>query len=981
MSYRIHRKSRQQADVEIYGGPLKQHDFRGGMNIDAPASEIGANEIAYAENVICREHGLEARSGTVRYSTDLFTGIAGANVLAYSYNPASYTGTYQNYRHTINYNGVIRSYKDNPGGGGSEFLDSGICDQFGNAGGTFAAGTGDCTLIPYKRGYLAFTATKISYTDPGGSFQVNAANPVHGLADDHAAASTHIYRYLFTLSRIVSYAADPTSFTIPADRLVAGAEMVHESGTNGNRYSTASTSTARDHDYGEVYTANSIDLTNTYTISAESLTSAWGSLASITDNSAPIHFTHVSVYRTLDVGTLGVDGVTGQGNNTSIYVWLMDVKRNSGTPTSKIDNITDATLRNRIASQNLLLKTQGFTPMPSGSCAAVAGGWMFVSDRSNATPETVLNYCAIGASPENVGYYFAPVQNYRFSDGIRALKANQDILSIFCNSSTHICNLTSVTSDLSKVQYIPFLNYFHCVDYSIGVRDWGTLDSIDQNSLIAVCSDASVRIWDTTKWGDDLSYDKVNSEISQIVPASPYTYARGSVGRYYKGAYYLWYSKDTADTATTKCLRYGMGVPETNYARAQRAQAGYGWTFYTGWVYPMFKTGVQVITDNNGVQRMIVISKALSGAFYWVETFDAYVGSQDLTTGDLATTYRLLRKDTDLGTNINAGNEIVCVMNFREMIGAEEADVLVHDETFIKWRPQTVAGGFRTAFSVALSGYKDGSATATETVTNQPKTASIKFTSEIAARRVQLGITTGSGFFRMTGIESHFRSLDKVNYATSGDVSSSESTTAYPQYQAEYAGSLTHWVSRRETGIDRATGTTLTVSGTITLMIGPDGATDSGYLFSTNTAKYTESASNTYASTFSVSFWAYIPPTNLDVFRIAGTNPMYVQFTNATTLSFSGLGTVTVSSVAAGWHHFVIERTGTTISVYQNNVLKGTITSGASLGGGNLSLGYSTGAGGIADFRVFTSLLSVGAIGYYYNDVINNAGKNVMPLV
>lgn len=987
MSYHLRRKSRPQADIEISGGPLKQSKFDGGMNIDAPATEIKSNEVAYAENVIFREYGIEARAGSVRYSTDHFTGITAANVLAYAYNPASYSGTYQNYRHTINYNGTIRSYKDNPGGTGTEYIDSTQCSEFGNNGSLYAAGTGDCTMIPYLRGFLTFTSSKITYTDPGGSFKVNSPNPVHGLKDDHAAASTHVYQYLFTLSRILTYGTDPTSYTISADRLVVGAEVVHETGTNGNRFSTGGTSTARDHAYGEVYTANDISTTNTYTISSESLSSAFGSTSGILDNTAGTHFTHVSVYRTLDIGTLGIDPVTGQGNNSQVYVWVMDVPRNLGAPTSKIDNISDKTLRERIGSKNLILKTQGFTPMPSGSCAELAGGFMFVADRSNATPETRLSYCAVSAAPENIGYYFADVQNERFNDGIRALKANQDILSIFCNSSSHICNLTSITTELSKIQYVPFLNYFHVVDRAIGIRDWGSLDSVNQNTLIAVCSDASVRMWDTTKWGDDLSYGRVKSEIAQIVPASPYTYTRGSVGRYYKGAYYLWYSKDTSDTATTKVLRYGFGRQATystsGVMTSSGVQADYGWSFYTGWVYPMFKAGVQVITDNNGVQRLIVMSSVNNGNFYWVETFNAYVGSVD-TTEDLGpTSYRLVRKETDLGSNSSsqAGTEIACTVKFREMIAADESNYLVHTETFIKWRPYSVATGYRSGFSVSLVAFKDGSSIPAETVGLQPRTASLKFTTEIAARRIQLAVVVPVGGWRITGLESLFRSLDRINYATSGDVSSSESTISYPQYQAELATNFKHWVTRRVFGLDRANGSILTQTGTITGFTGPDGVANSAYSFSTNSATFSRAASNSYDSDFSITFSAKSPPTNLDVFRIAGAFPMYVQFTNSTTMNFSGLGSITVTAISAGFPIYHIVRSESVVNVYQNTILKATFTAALTLGGGAFTMGFGTGVGAIYDLRIQSYALSTDAINYYYNDVTTNAGKNTLPMI
>jgi len=306
---------------------------------------------------------------------------------------------------------------------------------------------------------------------------------------------------------------------------------------------------------------------------------------------------------------------------------------------------------------------------------------------------------------------------------------------------------------------------------------------------------------------------------------------------------------------------------------------------------------------------------------------------------------------------------------------------LLHDETFHRWRPRDESVGYLSGMTVSMSAYKDGSTTVTETITAQPKTAALKFTKEIAARRVQLAVTTAVGGWRYVGIDSHFRSLDKINFATAGDNSSSESTTSYPQYQADLAAGLNHWITRRETTLDRATGINLTASGAPTLTTGPDGNSYSGHSFSSS--YYTEAASNAYSADFSLSFWVKTTDYAKNLFSIAGTNPLSVQFTNATTISFSGLGTVTVSTIASGWHLFFIKRVGTTITVYQNGVSRGTITDSGptSLGGGTLTLGMSAGACLISDFRVYSTVKTTAAMDYYYTDVTANSGALVMPQV
>lgn len=836
MSYRLRRKTRPQGDVEIYGGPLKQKRFDGGMNIDVPASEIKDNEVAYASNVIFREFGFEARPGTIQISESGFSDISGANLYGYVSNSTKFGIYATNYNHIVSYNSTIRFYNENPIAGT-------MINAFGynwNTNVDFAAwnpGTGDTTMVPYRRGVIVFSSSKISYCEGSGAFQVNAANPVHGVKDDNASGAFK-YRYLITLSRSSVYGSDGLISTYTAtDRNATGAELVHESGSNGYRYNNSGTSTARQTDYGEVFRATAISGSSAYSITNADLKAAFSSTSSVTDNSAAGHFTHATLWRTRDFGDAG----SALGNSKVLYYWVADVKRSDifgGSGYS--DTMTDDAIQNN----GLILKTQGFDPLPSGSCGEVAGGWLFVSDRTNSTSETYLNYCAVSNSPENIGYYFADVQKQRFSQGIRAMRANQDILSIFCESSSHICNMTSYVSDLSKIQSVPFLNYFHAVDRAIGIKDWASLDSVDENTMIAICSDGSVRKWDTTRWGDDMAYEKVSTEIQQIVPASPFTYERGSVGKYYNGAYYIWYSTNSSDTATTKCLRYGFGK-----------KAGYGWSYYTGFPQPNFKRGVAVVDETQGVQRLVVI-RATDGRFYWCETFNAFTGALDHAGASGSGDYPMVRTELDFNSYPNQnGTEISSTIRFRELIGNSESDTLVHDETFNRWRPRVQADGYRSGMTVSMSAYKDGSTTAYETVTKQPRTASVKFTKEIAARRVQLEVATNVGAWRYVGIDSYFRSLDKINYATAGDNSSSESTTSYPQYQADLADEMDLWLTRRDQGLDRATGTQMTpaYTGKPVLADGPDSKTDSAYYFSaTPTARdYTEDWSGTD------SYWDY----------------------------------------------------------------------------------------------------------------------------
>jgi hypothetical protein len=1002
VSFKLRRKTRPQADVEIYGGPLKQKHFEGGMNIDVPASEIKENEVAYASNVIFRESGFEARSGTMEISEIGFSGIDSTKLFGYTTNLIKFGIYSSNYNHIVSYNSTIRFYPENPN-------TASMLNAFGydwNTGVSATAwnpGTDDTTMVPYRRGVIVFSSSKISYCESSGSFQVNAANPVHGVKDDNASGAFK-YRYLITLSRSSIYGSTGLITTYAAaNRNTDGAELVHESGSNGARYNNAGTSTVRQTDYGEVFKAAAISASSAYTITNADLKAAFSSTSSVTDNSAAAHFTHATLWRTRDFGDAGA----ALGNSKVLYYWVDDVKRSDifGSSATYSDVSTDDTIQNN----GLILKTQGFDPLPSGSCGEIAGGWLFVSDRTNAVSENYLNYCAVSNSPENIGYYFSDVQKQRFNQGIRAIRSNQDILSIFCESSSHICNMTSYVSDLSKIQSVPFLNYFHAVDRAIGIKDWATLDSVDENTMIAVCNDGTVRKWDTTRWGDDLAYEKVSTEIQKIVPASPFVYERGSVGKYYKGAYYLWYSTNSADTATTKCLRYGMGIPDTNFAKGSNKQAGFGWSYYTGFPQPNFKRGVSVVNETQGVQRLIVI-RASSGKFLWCETFTPFTGATDNTNVGFSPLYPMVRTELDLNDYPNqGGTEIVSTVYFREYVGASEADELIHEETFHCFRPRVVADGYRSGMSISTMAFVGGSSTACETVTGKPLYASIRFLEEIADRRVQIGVSVSKSGWKYVGIENIFRSLDKVDFLSLGDTPVSAVPLSYTRaqvetYQAEIAQDLIHWVTRRDQFVDYADGVTLTKVGLPTFAIGPDSKTDSCLVFAANQAVHRTSTylfNDTIGEDFessTIMFWVRNPAYGKNFVYFEGSTRLSIQFTDSTHLKINDdiSGVVDLlTPIGTGWNLIAITREWINgdvpdpygIKVYYNKTLVfSSDQPEVPFGGTSLWLGNHTGESGLFtgmlfDFRAYNKQISAEAIAYYYDVILNNQSDLVLPQV
>lgn len=969
MSNRLRRKSRPQGDVEIYGGPLKQTTFKGGINLDRPASEIGDDQLADAQNVICFDRHVEARPGTKK-ATVLGWSMPGSgtyhNFLAnqFSLENASQEAQY------ILHRGSGLTYLNNPISGSGVSVTGVVYD--GSTGSAFGV-DGDSTIRPFRKGNVVFTASKLAYLPhTGGWFQLNAANPVYGLPGNTVAANNYIRRYLVTFTRIVD-----ASGAVVTDR--RSGYVLHESGVNDNRYYDSGT-VNRTVDYAEVYKAAAWSSGSGFNFTNAQLQTIFSSLGSANNNAAASHFTHVSIYGTLDLGSSGLDPESKKGNPRDVYVWLGDVTRTgifSGS-SDFTDNFDDDTLRARMAANGYLLGSRGFQPLPNGAAGEATPGFIFVADRATANKKSTVYYSQIDNSPEHMGYYFPGSQFKDFGDVVVAMRATNDTLSIFCLNSTHTCTLTSWFEN-SNLTPIFVLNHFATVDETLGVRDWGTIAQVDRTTLIAVCSDASVRTWDTTKWGKDISDDAVNSEIIQIVPANPANTTTGSFAYFHKGGYYLHYSKSSSDTDLQHCIRYGFG-----------GRGGSGWTRYVNWVRLPFRCGVtNVIDDTNRVQRILGINTTAvtnghrANNIYWLETFETFTGAAEFSSN-----FERLSVDGkssgDAGSD--TGTEIVCRIKLREFTSSEEADEILHQETHAYFRPQKESVGYRSGFQVSLVGYVNGSTTASETISDIPKTGDWHFTREITGRRIQLEIVTTTAQFRLIGTDSHCRSLDRINYATAGDNTSSESTAGSDAAnQLALASNLVYWYTRRNMRKNQVNLTDLTATLTsFSTQTGPDGKSDSAVLlsasqFDDNNLPFTSFGDFTVA--LSVKFPSN--PTDQYVLRIFGPEDFYIHFPSSTSVDVSALGALTISSVSGtGWHHFAFVRSGGTITVYQNGASVGTIAFGSDAVGPD-AIRWRADGGPVYfhDIRIYSNAKTATNIAYLYNDIVNYSGDRTLPMV
>lgn len=795
------------------------------------------------------------------------------------------------------------------------------------------------TLCEYDTNMVLFASDGVYMVDLAASvyYEINQRSPAYPQigSGTQAAATPYGYRYLFTLCRITSTDAGAIDYT--KDRL--SGRLVHESGSTA---AVSTTGIAQD-DYAEFWKANPIDGTNTNIMVFTDSGVTPGS-ALLGPLSAGSQATHVGLYRTLDIGVSGTDPVSGAGNNREIYVWVGDFPVYSETIT---DTKTDDDLRARYTN-GFGLKTRFWRAVTSGTTGLVGANFIYSAWRDSNASEVHKNrvdYSQL-TRPENIGVHLPEYQYFKLADKVQIIAKSPDMVSFICNNKTYISN-PNTYSDVGGQALAPIyvIQHLTVASENIGVTDWGSFTPMD-NAFVAHCSDHTIRIWNSSYWSDDLASRRINQIVRLMLT--------GSVGIYGAGAYYLFYRTSSSETNNTLCLRYGFS-----------RESGFGWSKVSGaaWPVPTTYAGAAQIIDANNLQRIIVYD-AVDTFSYWIETFTAYTGS--------STTKVFKDKIAVAGTG---GTDIVCTARFPEWTAADESSDLFHKESYIYDRPYDEATGYPAGFSRTLKAYTDGSTTAASTITGAPAKGDLQFFDKVTGNRIQMEVVFATSGARLTGLGTLCDVFDRMA------IGATAANTTDATSQASLAANLKHWLTRPLNLLNRATGTSYTLTGTApTNVTGPDGR--SYGLSFVSGASYSVADTTSY-SDFTVHFWGKSMATASKIFQITGTNSFYVQFGSNTSLSINGAGNITVATVASGWHDFWIVRSGSTVSVYQAGaVLGSTVTVATARGGTTFDVNPDGAVMSLYDIRVYNTALAATEIAYYYADVSSAtlAGNKVLPL-
>lgn len=639
---------------------FSQDSFAGGLNTDRPASEIGAGELAKADNVHCFPQDIIGRSGTTLFQNRALPGTG--TIHAIKFHQSSKRWLLHRGSKLWAANASMNGYWD-------ELKDISSQTSFGIDLSSSITENRENFIISTASGI--FTVLISDTSTVFTVYQANTPPPDMAIGGQVNTDETHKYRIVYTYVRMTGITTD--------GRITPGAVMEQETGSvniinaddkdyslfptadpisaenpltvvlaQGFTVNTGTDELALTESYrtGDTivftttgtlpsplledtvyYAINSADVKTVMQVATTKANAFAGTQIDITDtgtgsqtvrsnwfsNTKIRQHTHIGVYMTNDLGSQIIDPKTNTGFNTEEYVWIKDVTiskiGDSFTPSTFTIDIDQDVWTARAETGGFGLETRQWAALPSGNLGEVAMGWFFTAN----TGETFTHYSQIndsGLKGVSIGYYNEAKQRHKLQDGITAFVDIGDYLVVSTSNKTYSYRLNSFHNVGTTLAAVFQLTTPSRLDDTIGIIDPGTIAQISEGRFMAVCSDASVRIFETTRWGADLSLDKVKkSEIRKMQV--------GSVAAYWQGAYFLWYRKDSTDTHNENTLRLAV-----------ENGAGEGWTTYSGdnWIKPPLNTGAINFVDDNDIQRIVVIDFE-SLRPYWIETFNGFTGS------------------------------------------------------------------------------------------------------------------------------------------------------------------------------------------------------------------------------------------------------------------------------------------------------------------------------------------------------------------
>lgn len=956
------RRTRSQNDRSSI---LRQQKKWLGENRDEDPTELKDGEVAVLENAICLGSTVEERPGSWIHSTNEM--LAGT-----VYGKIFHKGSKRWLFHI-----------------GSQLFWSDLsCDTLTEVKDYANASLGECgfasghTLMrEFQDGILlnsnspenmGLMFVRIAEVEPR-FFNMTAPCPISEWVafTNDTAARLYRYRYLYTFSRIED------GGTNTADRQTGG-RLIHESGSRTLLNDDGV-------DYFEIAIDAQIQETFPDIDLHEIVTNR---IPSDYVGESAAHWTHISIYRTLDIGSdFGTDLKTGEVNDPELYIWVADLHIPVTPSSTFTDGISDEALRARISSTDgasaFVLKNRGAFPI---GCDAKYDDAPLVPVIShfNSSPgfllavqngkKTKVDYCQLDA-PQNAGYH-NPLQNKKFTQEVNAIQIYQN-LAVFCHTSSMSGGDLNAYLDKGLSGSPMFtLESFYPLDPVNGVTDYATIAETENGRFIALCSDKSIRIFGGVRFGDDLAGNKISREILKKAVT------HGAVGKFFRGAYLLAFSNSITGANNERCIR--LAIQESS---------GYGWSEYFDFVKAhKFHFG-EVIVDDYGMHRLIA-QDADDGFLYEIETYDGPVGSN---------VFRSVRDKADKA-DLSVGEDIVSRIRLPDYTGELESFLCVHQVTNAYTRPRLPYNaanpsytqnedGFAENFSLDVNAYENGELS--DEITGAPVTGDLEFYKPPKANRIAIEFVMNAGGWSMVRSDTRFRVIDQKK--TQGINDTNEAA-----YMAELESGRELWLSRgKDLDLERCIGRKYamgdSVTGSFSGITGPDGEEESAIAFSSAGGSFFVGPPALVQvwlepvildGDFTFSFWykaaedGFVAGNIISGIDSGSRQMLGVSLSTPTSLLVSPFGeTVIVDDVNNGeWHFFMVRKTDGLVEVFQGENLRASFdgSSFELIANGDLTIIGSLSCS-IFDMCLYSESKSDLAMQFYRDDVIDNNGKKVLP--
>jgi hypothetical protein len=274
----------------------------------------------------------------------------------------------------------------------------------------------------------------------------------------------------------------------------------------------------------------------------------------------------------------------------------------------------------------------------------------------------------------------------------------------------------------------------------------------------------------------------------------------------------------------------GLGRLETrksyHFGSPANPMQGIGWSenMDGDWIWPDSLASLVGLNDSNGY-RLALCNCSNDGLFYIFNTRD---GSDE---------GKLIKRFVDKydPNRLSSGTEIPCVIKFGEHFGSSRHLTISNKEYHAHLRPEKAenrgasgydAYGQRSGQTLRLNLYKNGESERSATEVVLPLGRELMFVRRIAGTSLQTELITLTSEFKLGRFEAYYSVYDRARHPAAASNDINEQSTVSDLNLSE----TSFWVSRGAQ-VERERVSHVPVGSVQSLVVGPDGKTDSGVVF------------------------------------------------------------------------------------------------------------------------------------------------------